>query len=203
MVTLSSTAAFRLMLTNWLCSSLITFPCSSAIVFATRTSSPGLSGRSTDTEKIRSLWINPCCTMDDMVMTSILPPLKIQTTFLPVRSICFKAATERSPEFSTTILWFSTISRNAPTSSSSSTVRISSTFSITYWSVFSPTVFTAVPSAIVFALGRVTTWPAATAAFILAAAAGSTPITLILGFSIFASVEIPVISPPPPIGTKI
>ena len=65
----------------------------------------------------------------------------------------------------------------------------------------SPTLFTAVPSAIVFALGRVTGLPFSNAAVILAAAAGSTPITLILGLSIFASVEIPVISPPPPIGT--
>ena len=36
-----------------------------------------------------------------------------------------------------------------------------------------------------------------------AAPDGSTPITLMFGFSIFASVETPVASPPPPTGTKI
>ena len=35
------------------------------------------------------------------------------------------------------------------------------------------------------------------------APAGSTPMTLIFGFSSFASVETPVASPPPPIGTKM
>ena len=41
------------------------------------------------------------------------------------------------------------------------------------------------------------------AAVMLAADFGSTPITLIFGFSIFAKVEIPVTSPPPPIGARI
>ena len=36
-----------------------------------------------------------------------------------------------------------------------------------------------------------------------AAPSGSTPITLIRGLSIFAKVETPVASPPPPIGTRI
>lgn len=31
--------------------------------------------------KIRSLWISPCWTTEDMVITSIFPPLKIDTTF--------------------------------------------------------------------------------------------------------------------------
>ena len=178
-------------------------PCTSATVCATRASSPGLSGRSTDTEKIRSLWINPCWTIEDIVITSIFPPLNTQTTFFPLMSICFNAATERSPEFSTIILWFSTMSRNAPISSSSSTRRISSTFSFTYGTTLSPTSFTAVPSAIVFADGSFTGSPAFRAAVILAASDGSTPITLIFGFSILASVETPVISPPPPIGARI
>ena len=38
------------------------------------------------------------------VMTSMLPPLKIETIFLSLTSICLIAATVRSPEFSTTIL---------------------------------------------------------------------------------------------------
>src|SRR5699024_6200193 len=41
------------------------------------------------------------------------------------------------------------------------------------------------------------------AAVILAASAGSTPITLILGFSILARVDTPEINPPPPTGTRI
>ena len=53
----------------------------SAIIEATRTSSPGLSGIRTDTVKILSRWIKPCCTTEDMVITSIFPPLKMDTTF--------------------------------------------------------------------------------------------------------------------------
>ena len=62
---------------------------------------------------------------------------------------------------------------------------------------------TAVPSAIVLALGRVTTCPASREAFMQAAFAGSTPITRIFGFSIFARVATPQHSPPPPMGTRI
>ena len=40
-------------------------------------------------------------------------------------------------------------------------------------------------------------------AFMQAAPAGSTPITLILGLRSLASVDTPVASPPPPIGTRI
>ena len=95
------------------------------------------------------------------------------------------------------------MSRNAPINSSSSTRRTSSTFSLTKGRILSPTAFTAVPSAIVLALSSCTTSPAASAAFILAASAGSTPITFIFGFNILASVATPETSPPPPIGTKI
>ena len=35
----------------------------------------------------------------DMVITSMLPPLKIETTFLPFRSRCFNAATVSRREF--------------------------------------------------------------------------------------------------------
>jgi len=66
-----------------------------------------------------------------------------------------------------------------------------------------PGVLTAVPSAIVLALSNVTTFPALSEAFIHAASAGSTPITLIFGLSNLANVLTPVASPPPPIGTKI
>lgn len=58
---------------------------------ATRTSSPGLSGRSTDTVKIRLLWTSPCCTTDDMVITSIFPPERMDTIFLPFTFNCFTA----------------------------------------------------------------------------------------------------------------
>ena len=50
---------------------------------------------------------------------------------------------------------------------------------------------------IVLALGSVITSPAFNEAFMQAAFSGSTPITLILGFNIFASVLTPVASPPP------
>ena len=133
----------------------------------------------------------------------MLPPLKIDTTRLSFTPKCFNAATVRRPEFSTTILWFSTISRNATTSSSSSTVMISSKFFLIYGKILLPGVCTAVPSAIVFTCGRVTTSPFSRDAFIHAAPDGSTPMTLICGFRSFASVDTPVASPPPPIGTKI
>ena len=90
-VILSSTVAFLLILTNWLCSSLITLPLASAIIDATLTSSPGLSGRRTDTVKILLLCTRPCCTTDDIVITSILPPERIDTIFLSFTSSCFKA----------------------------------------------------------------------------------------------------------------
>ena len=96
----SSTAALLFVVKNWLWSSLMTFPFSFAITWETRTSSPGLSGRRTDTVKIRSLWISPFWITEDMVMTSIFPPLKIETIFLPLTSRCFNAATVRRPEFS-------------------------------------------------------------------------------------------------------
>ena len=51
-----------------------------------------------------SLWIRPCCTMEAMVITSMLPPLRMETIFLFSTFICFKAATVRRPEFSTIIL---------------------------------------------------------------------------------------------------
>ena len=76
-------------------------------------------------------------------------------------------------------------------------------FSFMYGKIFVPGVLTAVPSAIVLALGSVMTSPAFNEAFMQAAFSGSTPITLILGFNIFASVLTPVASPPPPIGTRI
>ena len=63
-----------------------------------------LSGSNTDTVKIRSLKIRPCCTTEDMVMTSILPPLRIDTIRLSFTFNCFKAATVSRPEFSTIIL---------------------------------------------------------------------------------------------------
>ena len=80
---------------------------------------------------------------------------------------------------------------------------ISSRFFWIYGKILLPGVLTAVPSAIVLTVGSVVTFPASKDAFIQLAPAGSTPITLIFGFSIFASVDTPVISPPPPIGARI
>ena len=136
-------------------------------------------------------------------MISIFPPLKIETTFFPSGFKCFKAATVRSPEFSTSILWFSKMSRNATINSSSSMVIISSKFSWRYGKIVSPGVFTAVPSAIVLTPFNVTGCPAFKDSWRQFAPAGSTPMTLIFGFNILARVETPVESPPPPTGTKI
>ena len=95
------------------------------------------------------------------------------------------------------------MSRKATISSSSSTVIISSRFFFMYGKIFEPGVFTAVPSAIVFTLGKVVTLPFLNDSCIQLAPAGSTPITLIFGFKSFASVDTPVASPPPPIGTRM
>ena len=186
-----------------MCSSLMTFPCSFASVSETFASSPGLSGSNTETVKIRSRKISPCCTTEDIVITSMFPPLKMDTTRLSLTFKCFNAATVSSPEFSTIILWFSTISRKLTISSSSVTVIMSSRFFWIYGKILLPGVFTAVPSAIVFTVGSVVTFPAANEACIQFAPAGSTPITLIFGLSSFASVDTPVDSPPPPIGTRM
>ena len=61
----------------------------------------------------------------------------------------------------------------------------------------------AVPSAMVLTPGRLTTWPAFKDSCIQFAPSGSTPITWIFGLSIFASVDTPVHSPPPPIGQRM
>ena len=66
-----------------------------------------------------------------------------------------------------------------------------------------PGVLTAVPSAIVLTVGSVVTFPFFKEACRQLAPAGSTPITLILGLRSLASVDTPVASPPPPIGTRI
>ena len=136
-------------------------------------------------------------------MTSMLPPLRIDTTLLPLTFRCFNAATVKSPEFSTTILWFSTISRKLTTSSSSVTVMMSSRFFLMYGKILLPGVLTAVPSAIVLTLGSVVTLPASKDTCIQLAPAGSTPMTLIFGLRSLASVDTPVASPPPPIGTRM
>ena len=118
------------MLMNWLCSSLMTFPFSSARIAETFASWPGLSGSSTETVKILSRWIRPCWIREAMVMTSMFPPLRMLTIFLFLTSRCFSAATVRRPEFSTIILWFSTMSRKATISSLSLMVMMPSTFSL-------------------------------------------------------------------------
>ena len=173
------------------------------MVSDTFASSPGLSGSRTETVKIRSRKIKPCCTTEDIVITSIFPPLKMDTTRLSFTFKWFNAATVKRPEFSTTILWFSTISRKLTISSSSVTVMISSRFFWIYGKILLPGVLTAVPSAMVLTVGRVVTFPASKDACMQAAPAGSTPITLIFGFNNFARVDTPVASPPPPMGTRI
>ncbi|GFI46489.1 hypothetical protein IMSAGC019_01803 [Lachnospiraceae bacterium] len=52
-------------------------------------------------------------------------------------------------------------------------------------------------------VGGVTTFPASMEAFRQLAPSGSTPTTLILGFSSLARVDTPVARPPPPTGTRI
>ena len=94
-----------------------------------RASWPGLSGSSTETVKMRSRMTSPCWIREAMVITSMFPPERMLTTFLSRNSRCFKAATVRRPEFSTIILWFSTMSRKATMSSLSLMVMMLSTFS--------------------------------------------------------------------------
>ena len=78
-----------------------------------------------------------------------------------------------------------------------------SRFCCTYGKIFSPGVFTAVPSAMVLTLGSVVTFPFSRDFCMQLALAGSTPMTLILGFKSLASVDTPAASPPPPMGTKM
>jgi len=46
--------------------------------------------------------------MEEIVSTSIFPPLRTETIFFPFSLIFLSAATERTPAFSATILCFST-----------------------------------------------------------------------------------------------
>ena len=66
---------------------------------------------------------------EDMVMMSMLPPVRMGTTFWFLQSRWYRAATVRRPAFSTIILWVSVMSRKAETSSLSSMVMMSSKFS--------------------------------------------------------------------------
>ena len=59
------------------------------------------------------------------------------------------------------------------------------------------------PSAILSADFKVIGWPAISDSFIPIAPLASTPITFILGLMALAATAIPLINPPPPIGTKI
>ena len=64
----------------------------------------------------------------NFVVTSMLPPERTQTTFLPSYPRWRRAATGSRPAFSTTILCRSMMSRKASTSSLSSMVMTRSTF---------------------------------------------------------------------------
>ena len=88
----------------------------------------GRSGSWTAKVKILPRQISPCWIREDMVITSMLPPDRTETTFFPWQSRCFRAATVSRPEFSTTILCRSVMSRKASTSSPSSMVSTRSTF---------------------------------------------------------------------------
>ena len=80
---------------------------------------------------------------------------------------------------------------------------ISSRFFWIYGKILVPGVLTAVPSAMVLTVGSVVTFLFVRDYCMQFAPAGSTPITLILGFNSFTRVETPVESPPPPIGTRM
>ena len=88
-------------------------------------------------------------------------------------------------------------------SSLSSTVIISSMFFCIYGNILLPGVLTAVPSAIVSTYGSVVTFLFFSETCMQLAPAGSTPMTLMFGFIILASVDTPVARPPPPIGTRM
>ncbi|MNL59634.1 hypothetical protein D3C87_1833780 [compost metagenome] len=85
--------------------------------------------------------------------------------------------------------------------SSAVTVTISSSNSRQMRKVSTPTWRTATPSAKSPTWSSATGWPAAIAAFMLAASSGSTPITLISGRRNLTKAAIPAARPPPPTGT--
>ena len=106
----------------------MTLPLASATIWATRSSSPGRSGSWTEKVNTRPRLISPCCTKEATVITSMLPPERTGTTFLPLHFRWYRAAMGSRPAFSTIILCFSIMSRKASTSSLSSMVMMSSIF---------------------------------------------------------------------------
>ena len=141
--------------------------------------------------------------MADIVDISMFPPLTTQTTFLSFDRNFFRPAKDKAPAPSTISLCFSISSNIASNISNSETVTTSSTNSRINSKVRSPGFLTAVPSAMVSTAASSTTSFFAKDSLIQQAPSGSTPIILILGFSIFMANAIPLIKPPPPMGTKI
>ncbi len=141
--------------------------------------------------------------MAEMVDMSILPPLITQTTFLSSEASFFSPATESAPAPSVIILCLSINSNIASRISESETVTTSSINSFITSKVRSPGFFTATPSAMVSTFFSSVTLFSSRDLAIQQAPSGSTPIILIPGFSILAAIAMPLINPPPPMGTSI
>ena len=143
--------------------------------------------------------------INDNIVTSILPPLKITPTFLSSKSnfLCIKAAIATAPAPSTTSFCFSSKNKIEFAISLSSTSTISSTSSSTKSSIFGCVSRTAIPSAIVLTDVESSGFFASKDSLIAGAPEAVTPIIFILGFFCFAADATPLISPPPPIGTTI
>src|SRR6266508_2125030 len=136
-------------------------------------------------------------------LTSLFPPDTRQTTFSPGRTATTdrSAAVASAPAGSamTPSVWYS--SSISVQTSPSGTVTSSAPLRPTSGSVTSPARRTAAPSTNVSSSGSVTGSPAAIAAAMHAAPAGSTPTTRPSGGRVTTQVETPASTPPPPTGT--
>ena len=138
------------------------------------------------------------------VVTSIFPPLKTVPTFvLSVRFIllCIIAATPAAPAPSTSNFWDSKRNNMALAISSSSTSTISSTPFKIHSNTSSFTSRTAIPSAIVLTDFEFWIFFCLKLFIIAFAPFDWTPIILVLGLKDLYALAIPLINPPPPIGT--
>ena len=92
-----------------------------------RKSCPGVSGRSTEKQRIRPRETKPELMIEEIVTTSILPPETTQATFLLRVLSFFRAANGKTPAVSAINLCFSININKASIISSSLTSIIPST----------------------------------------------------------------------------
>ena len=166
---------------------------------------PGRSAISISISVVRPPFIKPRLITRLKIVTSMLPPLTMQHTFLPAMSTLLNmaAATLTAPAPSAISLCCSIRANMAAHISSSVTLTMSSTYCCTISKVLTPGSFTAMPSAMVSTLVSVSIWLWSTLFSMLGAPCACTPTTRTEGLSALTAKATPLASPPPPMGTNM